>query len=197
MNAKHGDQSQLGLLLNSYRNYLNILAESRLDRKLRGRISPSDIVQETMLEALRDFKQFRGTTECEFLGWVRQILAHTLARVIQAHVLAKKRDVRKDVSIAKIAADVERSSLQLNLAIAASCQSPSTFARQRERAIILSDVMSELSDDQRQVLILRNMQGLKFTDVAELMGRSTAATKMLWMRAIKQMRKRYEHRDEG
>ena len=195
--AKQGDQSQLGLLLNSYRSYLSVLADSRLDRKLRGRLSPSDIVQETMLQAHRDFEHFRGSSEREFLGWLRRILAHTLARVIETHVVAKKRDVRRDVSIAKIAAGVERSTLQLNLAIAASCQTPSSNARQRERAVILTDVMSELSDDQREVLILRNMQGLKFTEVAEVMGRSQAATKMLWMRAINRLRERYEHRDEG
>lgn len=195
--AQHGDRSQLGLLLNSYRNYLSGLADSRLDRKLRGRLSPSDIVQETMLQAHRDFERFRGSSEREFLGWLRQILAHTLARVIETHVLAKKRDVRRDVSFAKIAAGAERSTLQLNLVIPASCKTPSSNAQQRERAVILANAMSELPEDQREVLILRNMQGLKFARVAEVMGRSQAATKMLWMRAIKRLRERYEHQDEG
>lgn len=195
--AKQGNREQLGALLDSYRNYLNVLADSRLDRKLRGRLSSSDIVQETMLQAHRDFSQFRGTSECEFLGWLRKILAHTLARVIETHVLTKKRDVRRDVSMAKIAAGVERSTMQLNLAIVASCPTPSSHARERERAVILADVMTDLSSDQREVLILRNMQGLKFSEVADLMGRSAPATKMLWMRAIKKLRELYENRDEG
>ena len=188
---------QLGPLLESYRNYLRVLADSRLDRKLRARLSCSDIVQETMMAAYRDFEQFRGESEREFLGWLRKILAHTLARVIEAHVLTQKRDVRRDVSIAKIAAGIEHSTVQLNLGLAASEKTPSSDARERERAVILADVMSELSPDHREVLILRNMQGLKFAEVAELMGRSTPATKMLWMRAIKSLRERYEGRDEG
>lgn len=195
--AKRGNQQQLGHLLESYRNYLNVLADTRLDRKLRGRLSSSDVVQETMLQAHRDFTQFRGTSEREFLGWLRKILAHTLARVIELHVLTKKRDVRRDVSIAKVAAGIERSTMQLNLAIPGSCRTPSSHARERERAVILADAMNELPDDQREVLILRNMQGLKFSEVAEHMGRTPAATKMLWMRAIKKLREAYEYRDEG
>lgn len=195
--AKRSNHERLGTLLESYRNYLSVLADARLDRKLRGRLSSSDIVQEAMLQAHRDFPQFRGTTEREFLGWLRKILAHTLAREIETHVITKKRDVRREVSLEKIAAGVERSTMQLKGRLAANARTPSSHARERERAVILADVMSEISCDQREVLILRNMQGLKFSEVAELMGRSTAATKMLWMRAIKKLRELYENRDEG
>lgn len=195
--AKAGSGEQLGALLETYRKYLNILADSRLDRKLRSRLSYSDIVQETMLQAHRDFSQFRGTSEREFLCWLRKILAHTLARVIETHVLAKKRDVRRDVSMATMAAGVERSTMRLNVAFAASARTPSSHARERERAVILADAMDSLPSAQREVLILRNMQGLKFSEVAEEMGRTPAATKMLWMRAIKRLRQQYENRDEG
>lgn len=187
----------LGPLLESYRNYLSVLADSRLDRKLRGRLSCSDVVQETMMAAYRDFEQFRGKSEREFLGWLRKILARTLARIVETHVLTQKRDVRRDVSLAKIAAGIEHSTVQLNLGLAAGQKTPSSDARERERAVILADVMSELSSDHREVLILRNIQGLQFAEVAELLGRSTPATKMLWMRAIKSLRERYEGRDEG
>lgn len=188
---------QFGDVLNSYRNYLNAIAAARLDKKLRGRLSPSDVVQETMLQAHRDLEQFRGRSEAEFLAWLRSILSHTLARIIETHVTAKKRDVRRDVSMAKVANGNHHSTVQLNLALVAREQTPSGDARTRERAVILTDVMQELSADQQEVLMLRNMQALKFAEVAERMGRSVAATKMLWMRAIKNLRERYEHRDEG
>ena len=87
--------------------------------------------------------------------------------------------------------------MRLNHGLVANCQTPSSNARERERAVILADVMSQLSDSQREVLVLRNMQGLAFAEVAEAMGRSLGATKMLWMRAVKQLQKLYEHRDEG
>ncbi len=195
--ALDGDISDFGSLLESYRNYLSVLAESRLDRKLRGRVCAADIVQETMLQAHRDFHQFRGGSEREFLAWLRQILAHTLARTVEVHVMAKKRDVRRDVAIEGFRTGLDDSASRMGFALAANCSTPSSHARKRERAVILADVMSELPDAQREVLVLRNMQGMPFAEVAQTMGRSIGATKMLWMRAIKQLQKLYEHRDEG
>src|SRR6188768_875733 len=67
--ARGGDEQQLGQLLTLYRNYLTILASTQLDARLRRRVSPSDLVQEAMLGAYRDFATFRGTTERELLAW--------------------------------------------------------------------------------------------------------------------------------
>jgi RNA polymerase sigma-70 factor (ECF subfamily) len=72
--AKDGHTECLGRLLQLYSNYMKLVATAGLDRKLRARTSPSDIVQETMFEAHRDFLQFRGTSEAEFLDWLRRIL---------------------------------------------------------------------------------------------------------------------------
>lgn len=197
LRAKEGDRSQVGTLLNAYRNYLNIIADRQLDRKLRARVSPSDIVQETMLEAHRDFGQFRGTSEREFAGWLRKILANTLARVIEKHVLARKRDVRRDVPLKQLAASIEQSTAFMQLQFAAPGDSPSFDARRRERATILAAAISELPDSQREVLLMRNMQSMKFREIAAETGRSVPATKMLWMRAVKQLRKLYGDRDVG
>src|SRR6187455_2420617 len=76
--VRGGDEQQLGRLLQLYRNYLTILATTQLDARLRRRISPSDLVQEAMLGAYRDFAQFRGVSERALLGWLRQILIHCL-----------------------------------------------------------------------------------------------------------------------
>lgn len=186
--VRGGDSERMGRLLQMYRNYLQLLAESELDRKLRARISPSDIVQDTMLEAHRDFPQFRGTTEAEFIGWLRQILINNLAEVISKHVLTEKRDVRRDVSLAKLNASFQRSTIQLRDALVADVDSPSDDALRRERAVLLADLLAELSEAHREVIMLRNLRGLPFKTVALRMDRSVAATKMLWMRAIKQLR---------
>lgn len=186
--AREGDGEQMGRLLQLYRNYLRLLAESELDRKLRARVSPSDIVQETMLEAHRDFGQFRGGSEPEFVAWLRRILLNNLAEVISKHVLAEKRDIRRDRSLAQMQASIERSAVQLRENLVANVTSPSSDAQRRERAVLLADVMSELTDDHREVLMLRNLRGLPFKEVAEQMERTEAATKMLWMRAVKRLR---------
>ena len=81
--ARKGDEQELGKLLTLYRNYLTILATTQLDARLRRRISPSDLVQEAMLGAYRDFPKFRGTTERELLAWLRQILTNHLVGAVR------------------------------------------------------------------------------------------------------------------
>lgn len=190
--VRDGEDRQLGGLLELYRNYLSLLATAQLDRKLRGRVSASDLVQETMLEAHRDFHQFRGTTEPEFIGWLRRILVNNLARVIEMHVLAEKRDVRREVSIEQLNAAVERSTIQLGLAFADREASPSGKLEEHERAVDLANQLSRLTPEHREVLVLRNLQSLPFKEVALRMDRSVPAAKMLWMRAIKKLRESYE-----
>ena len=187
-----GSTDQLGRLLEVYRHYLSLLADSQLDRKVRARVSPSDIVQETMLEAHRDFGQFRGKSEGEFVGWLRQILDNNLARVIERHVLAGKRDIRRQVSMDQLKTSVERSTMNFGNVFAGREETPSVQCEQRERAVILADLMSELPEHYRQVLVLRNLNGLSFQEVAGQMERSEPATKMLWMRAVKKLRHLYD-----
>src|SRR5436853_6037180 len=97
--ARKGDEQQLGKLLTLYRNYLTILATTQLDARLRRRISPSDLVQEAMLGAYRDFGKFRGNTERELLAWLRQILINCLHHAYETHMQAGRRDVRREVSL--------------------------------------------------------------------------------------------------
>lgn len=195
---QRGDQEHgLGKLLELYRNYLRLMADSQLDKKLRARFSPSDLVQETMLEAHRDFHQFRGASEGEFLSWLRRILVHNLARAIEAHVLAGKRDVRREVSLDHMRTSLERSTARLAAVLPGRECSPSDEAERRESAVMLADVMSQLSGDHREVLMLRNLQGLAFQEVAQRMDRSVPAAKMLWVRAIKQMRDRMQDRSSA
>jgi len=189
--ARQAPENRLGRLLELYRNYLRLLAESQLDRKLRTRLSPSDLVQETMLEAHRDFAQFRGVSESEFLGWLRQILVNNMSRQIEFHVLAGKRDIRREISLDRLRGALGRSTAQLGVFLPGREDAPSAIVERRERAVILADIMSQLPTDHRQVLMLRNLQGLPFQDVAERMGRSVPAAKMLWVRAIKSLRDRF------
>ena len=193
--VRSADPTRLGSLLELYRNYLSLLASGQLDRKLQGRVSASDLVQETMMEAHRDFHQFRGQSEAEFIGWLRRILVNNLARAIEMHVLAEKRDVRREVSIERLNAAVERSTIQLGLAFAGREDSPSVKLERHERAVDLANQMSRLSPEHREVLMLRNLQGLPFKEVADRLERSVPAAKMLWMRAIKKLRESYENQD--
>ena len=87
--AREGNPEALGQLLHLYRNYLTVLATTQLDRRLRRRLNPSDLVQDAMLAAYCDFAKFRGGSERELLAWLRQILINCLRHVIETHVRAK------------------------------------------------------------------------------------------------------------
>src|SRR3954454_8152589 len=194
--ARRGSKSSLGSLLEQYRNYLVVLATTQIEKRLQRRVSPSDLVQETMLRAHKNFAQFRGTTEPELLAWLRQILVDNLAHFVEQHVLAARRDVRREVSIERLGVALEQSTIQLAALVPAQGKSPSMAVQQREEAVVLADRLSKLSDDYREVLVLRNLQALPFDEVAKRIGRSVGATRMLWLRAIDKLRSVYR-KDEG
>jgi RNA polymerase sigma-70 factor (ECF subfamily) len=193
--ARAGDHQHIGDLLQQYRNYLMVLAAAQIEPRWKARVSPSDIVQETMLRASRRFAQFAGQSEKEFLAWLRQILVSSLARFVEQHVLAAKRDVRRELAIEQFGAFREslgesRSILQ------AKGETPSALARRSEDAAVLEQRLTQLPAVYRQVLVLRNLQGLTFEEVAARMDRTPGAVRMLWLRAIEKLRAIYRRMDQ-
>lgn len=190
--AKGGGEEPVGKLLTLYRNYLTILATTQLDARLRRRISPSDLVQEAMLGAYRDFTKFRGNSERELLAWLRQILINCLHHAYEAHIQAGRRDVRREVSLDDMNRALDRSVIRLEHVLADRGPSPSAPVRERERSVGIADQLAKLKRDDRDVIVLRNLQGLSFEEVAERMGRKPGAVRMLWLRAIERFRQIYE-----
>ncbi|QEF97143.1 ECF RNA polymerase sigma-E factor [Stieleria maiorica] len=192
--AQNGQGDCLGRLLQLYLNYLKLIARTQLDQKLQARTSASDVVQDTLLEAHRDFSKFRGSCPEEFLAWLRKILVNNLGHIIQRHVLAEKRDIRREISLDDVGATLERSTARLVAIIADPGLTPSTDAQNHEASLLLADELAELPDDYREVILLRHIEGLAFPEVAARMERSAGAVRMLWMRAIAQLRVRLESR---
>jgi RNA polymerase sigma-70 factor (ECF subfamily) len=186
--ALGGAEGCRGQLLQLYSNYLKLLARAQLDERIRARVSPSDVVQESLLEAHRDFAQFRGRSANEFLAWLRQILVHNLAHVLDRHLTAEKRDVRREVAMEAIGASLERSAMRFVQVLADDSASPSAAAMQQEQLLALADALTELPEDYRDVIVLRHMEALSFKEIAERMQRSEGAVRMLWLRAMDQLR---------
>lgn len=182
--ARAGQASALGSLLQWYVKYLALLASTQLDQRLRRRVSPSDIVQETLLAAHRDFAAFRGESQGELLAWLRQILIHSIHRTIARHVKAEKRDIRRDVSIDQVSDRLEESACNLAQRLPARGDSPSAAMQREESAVEFANRLSELPDHYRDVIVLRVLQSLSFEEIAQRMGRSSGAVRMLWLRAL-------------
>lgn len=174
-------------MFDRYQGYLQVLARSQLGRHLRGKCDASDIVQMTLLEAHRDFGTFQGTHEPELLAWLRRILSHNLFNVAR-HNTAQQRDVNREVSLDQVRAGVEHSSVALARGLAADTPSPSQLAAKREDALRLADALSQLPEDYQTVLLLRVFEELPAEEVAQRMGRTAGAVRMLQMRALAALR---------
>ncbi len=183
LRAQGGDAAAVGKLLEQYRNYLQLLARTMIGASMRARVEPSDVVQETFMDAYRDFAQFEGGTERELMSWLRQILVRNVTDQVRVHQ-AHGRDVRREESLEQM---LERSSQSLHDVLAAGISTPSVQAARREQSLLVAEAMSRLPEDYRDVIIYRNLKGLKFEEVAEAMGRSSGAVRMLWARALEQL----------
>lgn len=183
--AKAGDEATLGRLLELYRRYLSLLARVQIGRRLQGKVDASDIVQETFLEAHRSFPRFRGGTEAEFIGWLRQILAMNLADLLRRYFATQGRDVRLEREIQDA---LDQSSVLLDRGLASPHSSPSQQAVRREQGVLLADALDKLPPDYREVLVLRHLEGLSFPEVAGRMGRSQDSVEKLWMRGLAKLK---------
>ena len=142
-------------------------------------------MQQTLLEAIKAFPQFRGSTEAELTAWMRQILAHALAHEIRRYYGTAKRDIAQEVSLD---AALAQSSQRLGSMLAESESSPSQQAVRRELDVLLADVLARLPDDYRDVLIFRHLENLSHEEIAARMNRSPGAVRMLWVRALAALR---------
>jgi RNA polymerase sigma-70 factor (ECF subfamily) len=194
--ARNGSPECVGRIFQHYENYLKLLATTQIDEKLKTRCSPSDVVQETYCEAHRDFVNFRGNSGVEFLAWLRMILVNNMAREVEKHVLAAKRDVRREVSLEAMKNALERSAMRLESVLVDQGPSPSSHINRQERTIVLANHLVELPDDYRKVLMWRHCEGLPFKDIARRMERSEGAVRMLWLRAIERIRERLAEKGE-
>jgi RNA polymerase sigma-70 factor, ECF subfamily len=182
--ARHGDAACRDRLFELCRSYLGFVARSQVESSLRAKVDASDLVQETMFEAFRDFERFQGRTEQEWLAWLKRILAHNAADFIRHYRGTAKRQTRREVPLRTQAEST------LNYGApepAAPCATPSQEFLQIDAELRVSAALAELPPDYQEVIVLRNLQRLQFNEVAERMGRSRPAVQMLWMRAIRKL----------
>src|SRR5882724_7373737 len=131
--------------LERYRAYLRLLARLQLGPRLQSKFDPSDVVQQTLLEAFARREQFRGG-EAERTAWLRQILAHNLADAFRAFGQAR-RDVDRE---RPLAVSVEESSDRIEEWLAAEQSSPSCRAQRHEEAARLAEALEGLPEDNRE-----------------------------------------------
>ena len=190
--ARAGDAASRDALFALCRGYLGVVAQAQLDTWLRVKIDASDVVQQTMLEAHRDFARFSGESEKQWLGWLRGILKHNMADFVRCYRGTAKRQARREVRWRDPAASTASPGAPEP---AAAVATPSQEAIRMDDELRVAAALAELPDDYREVIALRNFERLAFAEVADRMGRSRPAVQMLWMRALKKLQEALEREE--
>jgi RNA polymerase sigma-70 factor (ECF subfamily) len=177
--ARAGSREALGRLLEAARQYLVTIARQELEAELRAKNSPSDLVQETFVEAQRAFGNFQGETEAELLAWLRQLLLHRVGKLRRSFRDTQKRRLTREVALGG-----DSSSDGPAAALAANVLSPSGQAMEHEQDQALQAALARLPEDYRRVIILRYQDQLPFEEIGRLLQRSPDAARKLWARAV-------------
>lgn len=182
--ARAGSREALGQVLETFRGYLLLVAGRELDAELRAKGGASDLVQDTFLEAQRDFDCFHGNSADELRAWLRRLLLNNVANFTRQYRQRAKRQVSREVPL-----EAGGSSHERGAGLAADILSPSGQVAAQEQGEALARAMERLPPDYRQVLALRHEQKLTFAQIGEQMQRSANAARMLWLRAVERLQK--------
>jgi RNA polymerase sigma-70 factor (ECF subfamily) len=188
--ARAGSREALGQVIEVFRPYLLLVARQELDPAFQGKGSPSDLVQETFLEAHRDFDRFHGTTSEELLAWLRQLLLHNVADFTRRYRDTAKRGAGREVPLEA------GSSSSPGPEPCADTPSPSQEAIANEEAERFAGALKQLPDDYRQVILLRYQEQHSFEEIGQLLQRTPNAARMLWLRAVERLKKELGISDE-
>jgi RNA polymerase sigma-70 factor, ECF subfamily len=168
-----------------FRSYLHLLARSHIGPQHRSRLDPSDIVQQTLMNAVERDHQFRGTTSVERVAWLKQILANNLADAVRGLARAK-RDVSRERSLDPH--HVNDSFMQAESWLAAVQSSPSHHAVRSEEVLHLADALTGLPRLQSEAIVLHHLQGLSLVEVGQQLEKTPAAVAGLLHRGLKRLR---------
>jgi len=178
--ARDGSGSALGALLDSYRDSLLHVASHRLQWDIRPKLSPSDVVQGSMLVATQEFQQFRGDSEKEFRAWLLRIVATQIVDGLRRFVDTEKRRSDREVNRGDVAIQ----------GIADDGETPSRLASLQEDAVQLLEAIESLPNSLRAVVQARYLQGMTFQQVAEFLDIPVTTCRRRWLDGIESIEQR-------
>lgn len=167
----------LGQILQAYRPYLMEIARREIDRALQVKGGASDLVQETFLEATRNFSRFHGVSSAQLRAWLRCILVHRLSKQRRRFYKTRKRGIDRECRLD----EVETSLL-------ATGPTPSQVVSADEELKRFRQAIAQLPEDYQRILQLRYQEGLTFEAIGPRMGRTANAARLLWLRAVERIK---------
>jgi len=187
--AREQSPEALGELWRHCHEYLTLVAHRGLDPQLKGKVSPSDIVQETFLEAQRDFACFQGQHEDQLLAWLTRILVHNMANVARRYRGTESRDIQREVSLSAMLVDCGEAEVPCDVT------GPQQEVAAREETEQLEQALQRLPKHYRDVVRLRYELNLTFVEIGTMLECSADAARKLSARAVVLLRQWLDNPD--
>ncbi|MFO1000537.1 MAG: sigma-70 family RNA polymerase sigma factor [Planctomycetaceae bacterium] len=188
--AKEGSNSSLGELLIAYRDYLLAIADEELGSDLKVKVSASDVIQDSFLEAKRDFLHFAGKTPSEFQWWLRRVLLNNVANANRSYRTTAKRDVSREVPVALV------NPFDRDGALVAGDATASSIVQKNELLDRVQAAVQRLPQHYQDVIRWRNLERIPFDEIGRRLERSSAAAQQLWVRALDALQQELDSGDE-
>jgi RNA polymerase sigma-70 factor (ECF subfamily) len=184
---REGDQQALADLYSHHRDALRRMVALRLDHRLNGRVSPSDVLQEAYIDALKRVGHYLAKPDMPFPGWLRLVVGQRLVEVHRQHLGAKIRAAGQEISLVH-GAWPAASSVCLAARLAGNLPSPSEAAMRNESLALLEEAFNQMDPLDREVLALRHFEELSNNEVAEILGIQKAAASKRYVRALTRLK---------
>jgi RNA polymerase sigma-70 factor (ECF subfamily) len=185
-----GDEQARSLLLDRHRARLTKMVAVRFDPRLARRLDPSDVVQETLAEAAAGLAEYARIRPIAFYPWLRQLAGRILLRLHERHVLADRRSVKREALA--MPALPEESADRLVRRLSGARGSPADRLIAAERQARLRAALLELSAPDREILVLRHLEELSNSEIAEILGIKIDAVRARHTRALDRLRRQVD-----
>jgi RNA polymerase sigma-70 factor (ECF subfamily) len=185
--AEAGDTAALGALFAHYRERLRTMVRLRLDRRLAGRLDPSDVLQEAYLDVARRFPEYVAAPAVPIYVWLRALTGQRLIDLHRQHLGAKIRDAGQEVALYRGALP-QASSVSLAEHLLAGLTSPTQAAVRAEMQLQLQEALNSMDPLDREVVVLRHFEELNNIETAAVLGIGPSASSKRYLRAIRRLK---------
>lgn len=186
-NVRGGDEDAVNRLLDRHRDALRRMVQMRLDRKIQRRIDVSDVVQDVMVEVNRRLTDYLKNPTMSFHLWVRQIAKDRIIDAHRRHRVSAKRSVDREQALAA-PAGMDGSAMELVAQLRDPELTPAARATQQELARHVEQAMTQLNEQDCEIIVMRHYEQLSNQEVAEALELSEPAASMRYLRAVRRLR---------
>jgi RNA polymerase sigma-70 factor (ECF subfamily) len=181
--AAAGESAALAELFSRYRGRLRQMVRLRLDRRLQGRVDPSDVLQEAYIDLTQQLPAYLARPDMPFFLWLRLLTGQRLMRLHRQHLGAAMRDAGREVSLYRGALP-QASSTSLAAQLLGRFTSASEAAVRAERQLLLQEALNALDPLDREIIALRHFEELTNQEAATVLGLSKSAASNRYVRAL-------------